>query len=248
MQKTSFIIFVFLVLLWPAFVGGQTASTAKVEIINGVECIHNPGVPLHPEMTLTFVEDLSINAEDKDGNIVFIEPWLLIVDNEENIYISERKDQFIRVFNSNGKQIKKIGAKGSGPGEFQAIDLSIAVTKNGMIVVQDSRSRRTSFFDSSGRFIKSFQWRTKKGEILLVKEKSFVMSVMENGGDAIGQYTYFIVKEVDFDGNEREIDGEFAISRYAPMRLGGLSVYFSEPVVRASEFAGDQDGGGFIIV
>ncbi len=246
MKRTFSIIFVFLVLLWPAFGGGQkSASTAKVEIINGIECIHNTGTPLHPDMTVTFVEDLSISAEDKNGNIVFVEPWLSLVDNEENIYIIERKDQFIRVFNSNGKQIKTIGAKGSGPGEFQAIYPFIAITKNGKIIVQDTRSRRTSFFDSSGRFIKSFQWRTSNSKILLIKETSFVTSAMENSRDAIGQYMSMIVKEVDFDGNERQIEGEFAVSRYAPMRLGGMLVYFSEPVVTTSIFAGDQDRGRF---
>jgi hypothetical protein len=246
MKRTPSIFFVFLLFLWPAFAAGQkSASPAKIEIINGVECIHNMGTPLHPDMTVTFVEDLSISAEDKNGNIVFVEPWLSLVDNEQNIYIIERKDQFIRVFNSNGKQIKTIGAKGSGPGEFQAIYPYIAITKDGKIIVQDTGSRRTSFFDSTGRFIKSFQGRSNPGNILLVKETSFVTSAIVNSGNAGGQYMSWIVNEVGFDGNESEIEGDFAVRRYAPMRAGGLLVYFNEPVVTMSTFAGDQGRGRF---
>ena len=63
MKRTSYLIIVYFVLLWPAFVRGQTASTAKVEIINGVKYIHNTGIPLHPNMTVSFKEDLSISAE-----------------------------------------------------------------------------------------------------------------------------------------------------------------------------------------
>jgi hypothetical protein len=223
----------------------EPINKQKTELIDGVECIHNPATPLYPERTIIFNEDLSIGANDKDGNVVFVEPWLSFVDNEENIYIIERKDQFIRVFNSNGKQIKTFGAKGSGPGEFQAISPYLAVTKDGKIIVQDATSRRTNFFDSSGRFINSLQRRTSNGKILLIKETSFITSAMVNSGDALGRYMSMRVEEVDFDGNERQIEGEFAVIRYAPIRVGGMQFFYNEPVVKTSIFVGDQDKGRF---
>jgi hypothetical protein len=246
MKRAYLLMFVFLVLFWPAFIRTQkSASKARVEIIDGVEYIHNTGTPLYLEKTVTFVEDLSISAEDKDGNIVFIEPWLSFVDDNENIYIIERRDQVIKVFKSDGKQIKTIGAKGSGPGEFQTIMPPLAVTKDGKLLVQDANSRRTSFFDSSGRFIKSFQSRKSSGKFLLIKETSFITSSTENSRDSLGGYMSITVKEVDFNGNERQIEGEFAVIRYAPIRVGGMLVYYNEPVVTTSEFAGDQDRGRF---
>jgi hypothetical protein len=213
----------------------------KVEFINGVECIHNPETPLFPERTIIFKEELSIGAEDKDGNVVFIDPWLSLVDDEENIYIIEKKDKFIRVFNSDGKQIKTIGAKGSGPGEFQAISPSLAVTKDGKTIVPDPTSRRINFFDSSGRFIKSFRWRTSNSNILLIKKTSFIENTMVNSGDALGRYMLMTVNEVDFDGNERRIEGEYSVTRYSPIRVGDMQVFYNEPVVRMSIFIGDQD-------
>lgn len=221
--------------------GQKSINKPKIELVNGVECIHNPETPLFPERTIIFKEELSIGAEDKDGNIVFIDPWLSLVDDEENIYLIEKKDKFIRVFNSDGKQIRTIGAKGSGPGEFQAISPSLAVTKDGKALVPDPTTRRISFFDSSGRFINSFRWRTSNSNIILIKEASFIASAMSNSGDALGQFVAIFVNEVDFDGNEREIEGEFSVTRFSPINVGGRQVYYNEPVVTMSIFVGDQN-------
>jgi hypothetical protein len=221
--------------------GQKSINKPKIELINGLECIHNSDSPLFPERTIIFKEELSIGAEDKDGNIVFIDPWLSLVDDEENIYLIEKKDKFIRVFNSDGKQIKTIGAKGSGPGEFQAISPFIAVTKDGKTIAPDPTSRRTSIFDSSGRFINSFRWRTSNSNIILIKEASFIASAMSNSWNALGQYVAIIVNEVDFDGNEREIEGEFSVTRFSPINVGGRKVFYNEPVVTMSILVGDQD-------
>jgi hypothetical protein len=223
----------------------KSSDKPKVEIINDVECVHNPETPLYPRKKIAFLEDLSIDAEDKDGNIVFDMPWLSFVDEKENIYIIERRDQVIKVLNSNGGLIRTIGAKGSGPGEFQGLIAPLAATKDGKILVQDPKLRRTSFFDFSGRYLRSFQWKASNSRFLLIKETSFITSAIENNRDALGQVASTVVKEVDFDGNERRIDGEFAVSRYAPIRLGGWSYYYNRPVSTTSVFAGDQDHGRF---
>jgi hypothetical protein len=241
-KAVSLFPFVFLVfLLSPAILIGQkSVSKAKVEIINGVEYIHNLGIPLYPDKSVTFVEDLSISSEDREGNVVFIEPWLSLVDDSENIYIVERRDQIIKVFKSDGKQIKTIGAKGSGPGEFQGI-LRMAVAKDGKLLIQDTTLRRTNIFDSTGRFVKSFQWRTLYYECLLTKDSSFIVYAMEHSGDT----SRIIVNEVDFNGNAKQIEGKFAVFTINPIRRGNGSFYFSPPVVTTSEFAGDQDKGWF---
>ena len=120
-------------------------SKARVEVVDGVEFIHNTETPLFPDKTVSFVEDLSISSEDQDGSINFFRPRLSLVDDNENIYISETQDQVIKVFDSSGKFIKTIGAKGSGPGEFQRIAYA-ATTKMGELIVTDTAARRTSFF------------------------------------------------------------------------------------------------------
>jgi hypothetical protein len=235
--------FIFLVLFWPACNKGQKSkSNASVEFIDGVECIHNTGTPLHPDKTVAFLEDLSISGEDKEGNIILYEPRLSLVDDKENIYIIESKDQVIKVFGSDGKYIKTIGAKGSGPGEFKSVAY-LAVTKDGKLIAMDETSRRTSFFDSSGRFLKSFQWRTSYYNFIMIKSSSYIISEIVYSGDR--QFRQLFVKEVDFNGKEIRSYGEFTASEPKIIRQGKYRHYFSQPVWTESIFAGDKDRGLF---
>ncbi|MCJ7564414.1 MAG: 6-bladed beta-propeller [Candidatus Aminicenantes bacterium] len=243
MKRTSSLMFVLLVLFWPACNKGQKSkSNASVEFIDGVECIHNTGTALHPDKTVTFVEDLSISGEDKDGNIILYEPMLSFVDDNENIYIIEIKDQVIKVFGPDGKYIKTIGAKGSGPGEFQTMTY-LAVTKDGKLVVMDQTSRRTSLFDSSGRFLKSFHWQTYYSGFIMIKSSSYITSEFIYSGDR--QFRNLFVKEVDFNGKEIRSYGEFTTSEPKIIRQGKYTTYFSLPVSTDSIFAGDPDRGLF---
>jgi hypothetical protein len=231
--------FIVFVLFWPAYSESQKPkSNATVEIIDGVECIHNTEVPLHPDKTVSFVEDLSMSGEDKNGNIILFNPRLSLVDDKENIYISESKDQVIKVFGPSGKYIKTIGAKGSGPGEFQSISY-LAVTKDGTLVVMDSTARRTSFFDSSGQFLKSFKWRMGYINFIMIKSSSYIVG--ESAYSGIIKNGFFYVKEFDFDGKEVRFYGEFEAPEVLIIRHGSGTTYAHMPVSHHSIFAGDQD-------
>ena len=188
------------------------------------------------------MEDLSISGEDKDGNIILSEPRLSFVDDNENIYIIESKDQVIKVFGSDGKYIKTIGAKGSGPGEFQTMTY-LAVTKDGKLIAMDETSRRTSLFDSSGRFLKSSHWQTYYGNFIMIKSSSYITSELIYSGDR--QFRQSFVKEVDFNGKEIRSYGEFSTERLNIIRQGKYTNYFNPLVSTSSIFAGDQDRGLF---
>lgn len=233
--------FIFFVLFWSAYNKSQKPeSNASVEVIDGVEYIHNTETPLHPDKTVTFVEELSLCGEDQEGNINFFRPRLSLVDDNENIYISEIQDQVIKVFGSDGKYIKTIGAKGSGPGEFQMM-ASLAVSKDGKLVVTDQRARRTSIFDSSGQFLKSFQWQRQYSNIHLMKSSSYITSET-----VIGKYRQFptlFVKEVDFDGKVIRSYGAFTAPEIKIIRQGNSSHYMSLPDPPRSIFVGDHDRG-----
>jgi hypothetical protein len=239
MKRTFSLMFIFFVLFWPAPNKGQKSeSKARVEIIDGVECIHNTATPLYHENKVTFIEDLTISPEDKDGKVVLSEPLLRLVDDKENIYISEIKDKVIKVFGSDGKYIRTIGAKGSGPGEFQGIP-NLVVTKDEKLLVLDQNSRRTSFFDSSGRFLKSFQWRTSYYNFIMIKSSSYIVSEIVYSQDR--QFQYLFVKEIDFNGEEIRSFGEFTISPPKIIRQDKSTTYISSPVSTVSLFAGDPD-------
>jgi len=237
MKRSFFVMFILIVLFCTAYSKSQK-SNVKVEMIDGVECIHNTEVPLHPNKTVNFIEDLSISGEDMDGNIILFNPRLSLVDDNENIYISESKDQVIKVFGSDGRYIKTIGAKGSGPGEFQSISY-LAVTKDGALVVMDSTARRTSFFDSSGQFLKSFKWRMGYINFIMIKSSSYI--VAESAYSGIIKNGFFYVKEFDFDGKEVRSYGEFTAPEVLIIRQGNAINYAIPPVSHHSILVGDQD-------
>jgi len=237
MRKTSAVIFIFVVLAWSACTKSQK-SNASVEVIDGVEFIHNTETPMYLDKTVTFVEDLSISGEDTDGEIVLFNPRLSLVDDNENIYISETKDQVIKVFDSDGKYIKTIGAKGNGPGEFQRI-WYLAATEDGKLIALDSSARRTSFFDSSGKFLNSFKWKTDYFNNILVKSSSYIIG--ERAYPGIRPNAFFYVKEIDFDGEEVRSYGEFKMFESLIIPDGSGTTYTGLPVSPSSIFTGDQD-------
>jgi len=63
MKRLFFVAFIFFVVFWSAGNKSQKPeSKARVEVIDGVECIHNTEIPLHPDKTVTFeiiFEDIS---------------------------------------------------------------------------------------------------------------------------------------------------------------------------------------------
>ena len=237
MKKTSAVLFIFVVLVWSAFCKSQK-SNANVEVIDGVEFIHNTGIPMYPDKTVSFVEDLSISGEDIEGEIVLFNPRLSLVDDNEDIYLSETQDQVIKIFNSDGKYVKTIGAKGDGPGEFQRI-WKLGATKDGELVALDSSARRTSFFDSSGQFLNSFNWKVDYFNYILVKSSSYIVG--ERAYPGIRENAYYYVKEFDFDGNEVRSYGEFKMFESLIIQDGGGQFYTGLPVSPRSVFTGDHD-------
>jgi hypothetical protein len=242
MKRTFALMLISLSLFLPARNKIQKSEPqAIVEHINGMEYVHNTGTPLHPKKKVSFVEDLSISGEDNGGNVILFKPRLALVDDNENIYFIESEDQVIKVFDSSGKYLRTIGAKGSGPGEFQTITHLAA--KNGKLVVMDQNTNRTSLFDVSGRFIKSFQWRTGYLRLILAKDTSLIVSEIIYSEDRRSRQLY--VKEVDFEGNETIIQGEFTPPEQKPLRQGKFTVYFPLPVSTDSLFAGDAENNWF---
>ena len=241
MKRFFLVTLILFVVFWSAGYRSQKPeSNAQIEIIDGIEYIHNTETPLYPDKTVTFVEDLSISGEDQDGNIILFKPRLGLVDDKDNIYIIDRQDQVIKVFSSDGEFIRTIGSKGRGPGEFQLIG-NIDVTKDGKLLVTDETARRTSFFDSSDKFIKSFRWLSNYGGCYLIKSSSYLTADIFSSDDR--KYWSLFVIEVDFDGKEIRTYGKFTMPQPKITRQGKGTTFMFEPFYPESIFAGDQDRG-----
>lgn len=240
-QKTFSVMFIFFILFWSACNKSRGPETnATVEVIDGVEFIHNTETPIHPDKTVLFEKDLSIRSEDEEGNIVLFDPRHFLVDSDENIYISESSDQVIKVFSPDGEYIKTIGAKGDGPGEFQSIGY-LGFTPNGSFVVIDNQARRTNLFDASGQFLKGFKWQKYFSRAYLFKNKSYICQESVYGEKR--EVRKLFVSEIDYDGDEIRSYGEFTLAQVKTVREGNSGVTMSIPHSPQSIFAGDQNRG-----
>lgn len=206
MRRTLFV-FSISILLISFACSKKPESEARVEIIDGVEHVHNTGTPLHPDKSVTFEEELSIGGEEYD---MLFRPQRFIVDQNENIYITDYQDQSIKVFDPKGEYIRTIGKKGEGPGEFTFVG-HLTVLPDGRLLVMDSEARRISLFDSDGKYMESHHWTERPGRLNYATDSTCLLTVYTFEGDKPLEGRRLFVKEFDFQGNEIRSFGEFKI-------------------------------------
>ena len=135
-----------------------------------------------PDYSLTYVADLEVGPDGR-------------------IYVLQRQEQLIRVFDRTGRFVGTIGRRGAGPGEFASP--SRMGWKGDTLWVIDKHQRRISFFGPDGTFLSSLptNWsppgdfgRTSSRMAAMGISPVAVMAVMEDGSilaslavDAISQ-------------------------------------------------------------
>ena len=127
-------------------------SLASRETIDGIEHVRNTAEPRYPDKTLTLEEELAIGGEDQEGNVILFDAGYVLVDEDENIWIVDRRDFNIKVFDPEGNFVRSIGKQGEGPGEFQGVGY-VTFLPDGRLLVMDYQASRTSLFDKAGGFI-----------------------------------------------------------------------------------------------
>jgi hypothetical protein len=91
-----------------------------------------------------------IDAEDK--NFQFYEIYGIANDSKDNLYVLDRGNYRIQVFNKNGAYLSTIGRKGQGPGEF-LMPTFIDCNNEDIISVFDLGNQRIQRFLPSGAYI-----------------------------------------------------------------------------------------------
>lgn len=152
--KLLFIVFMQICILFAGIIGNQEPRwKGKIEYENGVKVIRNPKEPLYKEAVLHLEEELSIGKTEGKKEYMFSFVQDISVDDEERIYVLDRRESHIQVFDGSGKHIRTIGRKGQGPGEIQN-PFNIHISPQKQIIVNDAGSRRLLFFAKDGKFIK----------------------------------------------------------------------------------------------
>lgn len=127
----------------------KTGWEGKIEYKKGVKVINNPVEPLCGQIQFELEEDLSIGRED-DENYTFYDIKDIVVDNDENIFILDKRNFRIQKYDKNGNYLQTIGREGKGPGEFSILLLGISLDPAENIYVIDYN--QIHVFDKEGEF------------------------------------------------------------------------------------------------
>lgn len=126
-----------------------------IEEVDGVTVVKNPKEPMYGEDVFNVEEELTIESEEGEEGFMFLNILNLVVDEEENIYVCDRKAAHIIVFDKNGDFLRTIGKKGQGPGEMR-YPQDIQVFPQRELMVNDRGQARIHFFSLNGEYIRGF--------------------------------------------------------------------------------------------
>ena len=232
-EKVLIFVVISVVLTWPVC-SKKIKDTAKVEIIDGIEYVHNVETPRYPDKIVVFEEELSIRSEDEKGNILLYRPIWHLVDGKGFIYICDLQDLQIKVFDPDGRLVRTLGQKGAGPGEFLNIG-EIALLPDDRLLVLDWEAHRISLFDTEGKFINSHKFLNWSYDFFLTTDSSYVRDER-----IFGEKTKLVVNACDLSGNEIFTYGEFEPHHTKDIKDAGQWFSVSVPYDIRSILAGDQ--------
>ncbi len=131
----------------------ETKWKGTVFTEDNVTVVKNLKEPIYDQPVLEFQEDLTISSSGKDEERMFQTIHTLDIDAEGNFYILDEQAANIKVFDQNGNFLKTIGRKGQGPGEF-GLPISLAITPDRHILVNEMGQRKLLFFNLEGDFLR----------------------------------------------------------------------------------------------
>jgi hypothetical protein len=135
-------------------VAGQTASPGwkgTVAIEDGVKVIKNLGQPLYGEFAFDLLEELSIGGDPLKEDHYFPRGASLSIDPAGNLYVVDRGNRRVMMYDPAGKLVRQIGRQGQGPGEY-SYPSAVFVDPVGNPIVW--ASREMVCYDREGVFAK----------------------------------------------------------------------------------------------
>lgn len=137
---------------WPSTASRRASGAlfAGVVLTAALACSRS-GVPGTGDIdalpALTAAEDLRIGDVD-DPDVGFSRIGSVDVDRDGQVFVYELLDRQIRVYDSDGRPVRRIGREGEGPGEFGRVGRFGVVGDT--VWVYDNGLRRLTLFDRAG--------------------------------------------------------------------------------------------------
>jgi hypothetical protein len=191
------------------------------------------GIVSSDENAVALTEDLSIGVGYGDENLMFGSVSDIQLDQEENIYILDGKNDRIQIFNSQGEFLRSIPIqKGQGPKEVSML-LGFAVHPDGFISLYDLAGRKILNFDKMGAYHSYFKLDFQAMDIKSYKKGQIAILGLNND---LGIHIY-------------SLSGEWLSSFAEPFPLPSkLSQYKDSPFSQfPMKFSSSGDGILFLL-
>jgi len=159
LMKNYIYLFFFIACLFLLISCNQQKSewAGKIEVIDGITVVKNPKEPIYQEEVLSIEEELSIGYDEEDENYMFSYISHITVDGNGRIYVLDRRESHVKLFDQSGEYIRTIGRAGQGPGEFN-IPVFIYYPRNELLVMEFDR---LSFFSPEGKLQRVIPMKTE---------------------------------------------------------------------------------------
>lgn len=135
----NFLLMIFLFVMFSCSTKEKNIDIIELEINNKKYKIESTFDLLEQDKKERKIKEVKIEKEFQIGGLedtTLFSPIQLKVDNKKNIYILDRIDSKVKVFNNNGEFLKSYGRKGQGPGEFLR-GFALDISEQGKIAVYD---------------------------------------------------------------------------------------------------------------
>lgn len=130
-------------------------------------------------------------------------------DQAGNIYVLEREDHSIAVYDHQLKFVRRIGRIGNGPGEFYNIR-DFAIGRQGELYIADAGNSRIQVLDSKGRFLRQFRFFAPSSVAVLSGGQILVVGQADDQPIRVfspeGKYIKTIGTPVDLGLKNRELN------------------------------------------
>jgi len=183
--------------------------------------------------TILFKDNFHLESEivingSKEHPVYSLQDFMIF---EEQMYVLDKVNHQVHVFDNNGNRITQWGKKGKGPGEFLSADRFVTETDSLIYVLDSSGNFRVQGFTKDGKLRQTFPLRsvgpfTNSYFIKQDVRKALVTTTIANCDEK--PYKSCVIQLLDVEGN---VLNNFAMAdKVQPTRIGVsfFSVYHNE--------------------
>jgi hypothetical protein len=147
----------------------EPAYPYRTEVVDGVKVITNPDYPRDGRQVYGFEEEINIGVEEGDENYMLHYPHDIKVTDDGFIYVMDWKDDYLRVYDKDGKYVRTVASKGRGPGEFES-PAYFDFLSDGNVILMGSRHRHVSIIDEKGTYIDGFRLEGYSSDLIVAAQ------------------------------------------------------------------------------